>query len=386
MTEETPIETPIEPPVTLDFSGTEIEFSTLEELEAFAQKERAEWAWLEKVTGRYLYLGPVFGSFIELYMYFDHFVHESRQYQNNEKKLNNLVNNLRNQVNMANSKGFRLTQSPEAQFVFTLRDNKSPVIAAYALAILNNINIKLDTPVAYEGAFWAMQYKQGSQQTIEAHQKALESMKNDWADIFSKQHKELNGLKKQSNTLVEEFDNTKNKQQNEFAEILQETRSKLADIERTYDEKLALQSSVQYWRDKRTRHQKAMWWLGGVTVLSAALTGSGFIWAAYELLKETVSQVPLWKLGVMLAISTFGIWLTRLSAKIFISNLHLHTDANERVTMIQTYLALLREGSGPKEDERQLILQTLFRPGSTGFIKEDGPYGFHETISKTMKR
>ena len=55
-----------------------------------------------------------------------------------------------------------------------------------------------------------------------------------------------------------------------------------------------------------------------------------------------------WRIGVMLAISTFGIWVTRLSAKIFISDLYLHTDADERVTMIRTYLALLRESSGHK--------------------------------------
>jgi len=88
----------------------------------------------------------------------------------------------------------------------------------------------------------------------------------------------------------------------------------------------------------------------------------------------------------MLAISTFGIWVTRLSAKIFISNLHLRTDADERVTMIQTYLALLREGSGPMDEERQLILQTLFRPSSTGFIKDDGPSSFHELVTNVLNK
>ncbi|MPX90331.1 DUF6161 domain-containing protein [Salinivibrio sp. VYel1] len=79
-------------------------------------------------------------------------------------------------------------------------------------------------------------------------------------------------------------------------------------------------------------------------------------------------------------------WVTRLSAKIFISNLHLRTDADERVTMIQTYLALLREGSGPMDEERQLILQTLFRPSSTGFIKDDGPSSFHELVTNVLNK
>ncbi|HAT3868995.1 hypothetical protein SC371_03485 [Legionella pneumophila serogroup 2] len=54
--------------------------------------------------------------------------------------------------------------------------------------------------------------------------------------------------------------------------------------------------------------------------------------------------------------------------------------------MIQTYLALLREGSAPKDDERQLILQTLFRPSSTGFVNEEGPTGFHEILAQKFMK
>ncbi|MES9847280.1 MAG: DUF6161 domain-containing protein [Candidatus Thiodiazotropha sp.] len=54
--------------------------------------------------------------------------------------------------------------------------------------------------------------------------------------------------------------------------------------------------------------------------------------------------------------------------------------------MIQTYLALLREGSGPKDEERQLILQTLFSPSTTGFIKDDGPSSFHEIVSNALSK
>ncbi len=349
-------DTTVEALITLDFSGTEMEFLTLDEIREFSQNEKSEWVWLEQETRKDGNIGQVWSPFNSLYGQFNQFVQQSQQHQNNENQLTNLANNLRNQTNTASSQGFRLTQSPEAQFVFSLKDSKGPQIAAYALALLNNNNIKLTKPAAYEGAFWAMQYKQGSQETVDAHQKALESVKHGWAVRFGKQHKELRKnndqfiqeittLKSQFDALVEEIDNTKNQQISEFTDTLEEIKGKLADIEHTYDEKLALQSSVQYWSDKRIHHEKVMWWLAGATALFAAWTGGGFIWAAYELLKETVTQMPLWKLGVMLAISSFGVWLTRLSAKIFISNLHLRTDADERITMIQTYLALLREGS-----------------------------------------
>ena len=71
--------------------------------------------------------------------------------------------------------------------------------------------------------------------------------------------------------------------------------------------------------------------------------------------------------------------------RLFLSNVHLHTDAKERVTMVQTYLALLRRGKITKDDER-LILQTLFRPTSTGIMKDDGvPLTALEAISKLNK-
>ena len=163
------------------------------------------------------------------------------------------------------------------------------------------------------------------------------------------------------------------KQAEDFEITLNEAKGKLTDFETTFKENIALQSSVAYWTKKREHHQKVMWWLAVFTVTSAVVTGLVTIQAANEYLDKTIDEVKLAQIGVTLAISTLGVWLTRLSAKIFISNLHLRTDADERVTMIQTYLAFLAEGKGPKDDERQLILQTLFRPSTTGFIKDDGP-------------
>jgi hypothetical protein len=38
---------------------------------------------------------------------------------------------------------------------------------------------------------------------------------------------------------------------------------------------------------------------------------------------------------------------------------------------MQTYLALLREGGGLKDDDRELILKILFRPFSDGMVRDD---------------
>lgn len=74
--------------------------------------------------------------------------------------------------------------------------------------------------------------------------------------------------------------------------------------------------------------------------------------------------------------------MVRLASKIFISHLHLQTDAHERITMIQTYLAMLRNDEAVKEEDRNLILQALFRPSPTGYIKDDSPFVIQDLISK----
>ena len=125
---------------------------------------------------------------------------------------------------------------------------------------------------------------------------------------------------------------------------------------------------------------------GAVTAIFAIATAGVFVGASYKLINTTAAEIEVWRLETLLAISTFGIWATRLSSKIYISNLHLNTDAEERVTMIQTYLALLRDGSGPKDEERQLILQTLFRPSATGYIKDDGPSSFIDIANSMLNR
>ncbi|MFW2571283.1 DUF6161 domain-containing protein [Legionella sp. 29fVS95] len=382
--------------IILKFADEEMEFIDTDELHDFMQSERNAWSWLLQAVEKENNLNRMLQIYNNYFNNINQFLLQFPQYQDNEAQLNSLKNSLKHQTEQAVNQGFNRSESANAKFIFSLKDKSTPLVAGYALAFLSKQSLNFNTFPALEGAFCALQFLKGTTDTVEAAQQNLESTKRSWNIKFGKQHKEISGKKE---LLIGEIETLKSqygelvlmsKKQIEDQDIdykskMTEVEQRLNDIEHTYDEKLALQSSVQYWTAKRTHHQTVIWWLAAITIFFALLTGFGFIWAAYELLKETFVSVPLWKLGVMIGISSFGIWLTRLSAKIFISNLHLRTDADERVTMIQTYLALLREGSGPKIEERQLILQTLFRPSATGFIKDDGPTMFYESILKTVK-
>lgn len=89
-----------------------------------------------------------------------------------------------------------------------------------------------------------------------------------------------------------------------------------------------------------------------------------------------------WRLAVIIASALFCVWIIRIFVRLLLSNIHLQTDAKERVTMVQTYLALMRRGK-LKDDERMFILQTLFRPTPTGIVKDDAvPLTVVEGITK----
>ena len=92
----------------------------------------------------------------------------------------------------------------------------------------------------------------------------------------------------------------------------------------------------------------------------------------------------IWKVSILLMISTLGFWLTRVSARGFATNRHLGMDSHERATILFTYLALQNSENPLTDDERPIVLETIFRPGSTGLIKDDGPSPIPESLAKAF--
>jgi hypothetical protein len=86
---------------------------------------------------------------------------------------------------------------------------------------------------------------------------------------------------------------------------------------------------------------------------------------------EPISVAALFKAGAFaLVVTSVAFWIGRVLLRIFLSNQHLATDAYERMTMVMTFLALVRSKS-IKDEERQLILAPLFRSAADGIVKDD---------------
>ena len=148
-----------------------------------------------------------------------------------------------------------------------------------------------------------------------------------------------------------------------------QSADELNAISETYDKKLALQSAVTYLDGKASSHRKAAIIIG----LASLIAGGGFAVLAFWLSTTLLAgDKPAWnRVAVAALAATLCFWFLRILVRMFLSNMHLATDTLSRSTLMQTYLALLREGGGLKDDDRELILKILFRPFSDGMVRDD---------------
>jgi type VI protein secretion system component VasK len=68
---------------------------------------------------------------------------------------------------------------------------------------------------------------------------------------------------------------------------------------------------------------------------------------------------------------TVYLWITRILVRMMLSEHHLAVDARSREAMADTYLGLIAENSSVNENDRAIILASLFRPVTDGLVKDD---------------
>lgn len=196
-----------------------------------------------------------------------------------------------------------------------------------------------------------------------------------------KRIKEIERLNEQLNSSFSESLKTRqvsldalHKQQSDrFQQLVGKHEQELKALETTYDQKLALQKPVEYWAKKEKGHKRNSIWFGVTALISllCSVVGMGYlVWWIFGNLSPT-GDPKHWQLGILAVGAFFAIWLVRVFMKLFFSNLHLATDANERKTMILTFLAMSREGAPFTPLDKQLVLQHLFRSTADGYVKDD---------------
>jgi Family of unknown function (DUF6161) len=252
------------------------------------------------------------------------------------------------------------------------------------------------TPTLFRGVFEASLFEKGIKSNVKHERKALEELKSEFQNTIENFTTDIYKLQNDHENAVEAQAKLKATQASQFAEIisnseeklinkLSETDTELQNITKTYDEKLALEAPVRYWKNKRKNHTAAkknlFIWLIVFVVASLILLFSGY----HALLADfEPGETPdYWRLGVAITFLSTVFWIARILVRIYLSHLHLEEDAFQRITMIQTFLSLMRRGKLPKDEDMNLILTALFRPNGDGLVKDEGvPSALFELIKR----
>ena len=190
---------------------------------------------------------------------------------------------------------------------------------------------------------------------------SFKSSKDEMSNIRS----ELEKIKKESESTVNE--------------VSEKYRSDVLAIKKTFENEIQLRSAVAYWDEKKSKHQefskyllrKMSWIIPAGVCITAFLIFKLFGFASAET-EGTNFLDKNFKYVVSLLLITLVVWAIRLAVKIWLSNVHLANDADERVVLVKTYLALQKDNVMPDDGDRRVVINSLFRQATDGVVKDDG--------------
>lgn len=293
--------------------------------------------------------------------------------------------------------GLRLTSShPLSHFAKSIAE-KDPTEASHTILALTNPNVVPIDHIGIKGHIAYSLFRNGvSGQVVANLDASIDADREKWNDLHNDAVERHTKVYSESTNLLDVLGKKSTEHSEKFHVIQKDAVDRLEAIEKTYDEKLALQAPTTYWEKKKANHN---WWskLFGCAFAIACGLAVLAVWAEFEfwirpnMLESQVLSASVdldsgdtvqgnkgptfaetyLPFAVLLASASFLIWPLTLISRRLLSHIHLASDADERVTMSQTYLSLLRSEAGLPDDDRTLILNALFRPSATGIVKDD---------------
>ena len=209
---------------------------------------------------------------------------------------------------------------------------------------------------------------------------------------YDELHRNYDGVAKSiaasADSQATNFSSAQDQRESDFQKLVAEHKDEMEKLRKTFREEIALRAPAEYWEAKRVGHQLMTRIFGGISFGSIATSAIVLGYFIHDLLGKTPQGlVPeSWKVAMLVLIGLFAVWGVRLLVRMFLSHLHLSTDAAERVVMVKTYLSLLEGDHLSGKEDRQLILQALFRPASDGIVKDEGlPPSAFEFLTRQSK-
>lgn len=234
--------------------------------------------------------------------------------------------------------------------------------------------------------------EQAAEQSFEQLRVKAESLLGDRTTSFDTLHRDYSTLAESVRSTASEqktkFEEAQTLRASTFDELVSKHEGEMEALRKTFREEMALRAPATYWETKRQSHERMTKITGGLSFGGIAVAAIVMGWLIHDLLRSVAPNTPpeAWRIAMLVLVGIFTVWGLRLVVRMFLSHLHLATDAAERVVMTHTYLSLMEGDQLTSKEDRQLILQALFRPASDGIVKDEGvPFSLAEVLTRTGK-
>ncbi|MDI1269466.1 MAG: DUF6161 domain-containing protein [Polaromonas sp.] len=411
MTEDAPTRTaPSEPLFQLDLAenGGLFAPTTLEEARSWIEREQSFWSWIQ--SGQFGNQDQGVKQSYQLLIQSISNINQAQQYQaSNPQEFQHQVQTIERQLrDVFLDRKLPHSSTPLAKRIDNYRqstdDQAGSFFASVFLPPQQGHHFQPQNLPAWRGLIEGLidrfnianapqkGRKQAADQSFEllrAKTEALLGEKTTTVDALHRDYEKLaNDIEAAASEQVIHFSDAQTQRDTDFQKLVTEHKEEMEQLRKTFREEIALRAPAEYWETKRRGHELMGRITGGLSFASIAGAAIGLGFFVHDLLGKTPQGTApeSWKVAMLVLIGLFTVWGVRLLVRMFLSNLHLSTDAAERVVMVRTYLSLLEGNRLSGGEDRQLILQALFRPASDGIVKDEGlPPSMFEFLTRQSK-
>jgi len=327
---------------------------------------------------------------------------------NVESKWQKIKSKIQNEETNNRTKVFT-SDSSITKFLEELhKENPNYVKGAYNF--LTGQNETINSNDLLTGLIRAYEYKNQGRTDISKRRSneraAISTIRNSFENYVSETEGEINevledskeklvGQTTQIDELLDskktEFDDWISLSKSGFTEFDDNSKKKITDLEDTYRKKLQLEAPARYWRTKSNKYREDAIKARNILLTMVAISGIFFAiilitspdWIFKTVFKGNATAIVRWSI-VFIALISLLAFAVKAITKVMFSSFHLARDAEERHTLTFFYLALLKD-TNINDDDRKLILQSLFSRAETGLLKEDsGPTMPNDLIGKII--
>jgi hypothetical protein len=372
-------------------SKKKLTFDTIDQLGTWLEKEWTAWSWLQKVDQN---IGPTVVALGQRIRNSNSLRNQVKQWQQPE----NVSVEQKEKFRAAFASHFGsadtiFSDDPIAIICGDIAHRISSKAGAGALATFLNINCNVDLEVL-RGSLEFLLYRDGikpnSPELVQQTISSLVSTANEdaqkrratLAELTAETREFLSACGAEQTKSATEFEGRTTTSMGILKRDVDKAVASIKETEAAYRDQMTLQAPVEYWQTKAASHSKDVegsrsrlinFTIFGTAGLIILLITLAFFasWTAPD--KSTDSIAIYLKFAAAGAVAiTIAFWIARVLLRIYLSDRHLLTDAEERVAMIKTYLALNIAGRVESAD-RALVLAPIFRSAADGIVKEEGP-------------